>query len=373
MRAALPRWLCARLCGRLMAATTGLLSQQRADWARAMRAEVLAVPDEREALAFAWGCFTTALRLACMHRLGALSRPDVLGLGCASIVVALGCAFMATGKAPSAYAWVNGLSLALAWATFALLPRERLQRDEPLRAGVTCALGAFLLWAALPKSGASFADAWLRLGPLPVQPMWLLCPAWWAVSAPLGGPAPRSRAVRPLQLGGLLMGLLALTAQAQTPLLVITALLLAGRAWRGRSMPEAGLALLALGMANQTLARWTAPEPQPFVDEVLQLAFTHATGLGVLMSAAWLGLLLPGLVHRRAREHGLAWAALLSLALPGWLPAPVLGFGGSFILGYVLSLAVLPDTRAAAPDAGPDPAHPPPPRDAPPLPRTGLA
>lgn len=373
MRAALHGWLRARLTGGLMAATAALLSTRHADWARAMRAEVLSMTDAREALAYAWGCFTTALRMACRQRVAALGQPDALGLACASVVVALGCAFMATRKAPTAYVWVNGLSLMLAWATFALLPRQHLQRDVQLRAGATCALGAVMLWAALPSHHASVADGWLRLGPLPVQPTWLLCPAWWAVSAPLAGLAPRSRTGRPLQLAGLLMGLLALTAQAQAPLLALTAWLLGRRAWRGRTMTEAGLALLALGMAKLALARWTAPEPQPFVDEVLQLAFTHASALGLLMTAAWLGLLLPGVLHRRAREHGLAWAALLALALPGWLPAPVLGFGGSFILGYVLSLAVLPGARDAAPGTRPAPAHPPPPRDAPPLPRTGLA
>lgn len=373
MRPALPRGLCAVLTHLLLALARALLPSRHADWGHAMRAEVLAIDEPHEALGYAWGCFTTALQLAARPALARLHAPDTLGLVCASGVVGLGCAFMATRAAPGSYAWVNGLSLALAWASFGLLPRAHLQRDARWRAVATFALGAVLLWAAAPQPDALAAAGWLRLGPLPVQPTWLLCPAWWAVSAPVSQTAALPMRAHALQLTGLAMGLLALATHAQAPLLAITAALLAARAVRARSGSLALLALLALALAQAALARWTAPPPSPFVDEVLQLAFTHSPALGMLMTAAWLTLLLPGLLHRQAREHGLAWAALLALALPGWLPAPVLGFGGSFILGYVMSLALLPGDRAAAPCAPRGSADPPANRNAPPLPRAGLA
>lgn len=373
MRPGLPRWLCAGLTQALLALARALLPSHQADWARAMRAEVHAIDDAQDALIYAWGCFTTALQLAAASVRRGLRAPDTLGLVCTCGVVGLGCAFMATRDAPGSYAWVNGLSLALAGASFWLLPRARLQQDARWRAATTFALGAVLLWAAAPQPDGPAAAGWLRLGPLPVQPAWLLCPAWWAVSAPVERMASVPLGSRMLQLAGLAMGLAAVAALAQAPLLAITSALLAARAVRTRSGSQALLALLALTLARGALARWTAPSPSPFVDEVLQLAFMHGPVLGTLMTAAWLTLLLPGLLHRRAREHGLAWAALLMLALPGWLPAPVLGFGGSFIVGYVLSLTMLPadgDTASRQPYA---PVDRTPARDAPPLPRARLA
>lgn len=369
----LRRRLVAQVITVLLAAAQALLPPRHAAWARAMRAEVLALGDSPDALPFAWGCLCAALRLAVRARLANMRQPDSLGLACASAVVALGCAFMATREAPSGYAWVNGLSLAVAWASFRLLPRARLQQDAHWRSVTTLALGALLLWAALPGPGPNAADGWLRLGPLPVQPIWLLCPAWWTVSAPLGRTTRHPPGARALGAAGLLMGLFALAAQAQAPLLALTAMLLAVRAMRARSAIEAVLALLAVGLTQAAMACWTAPPPSPFVDEVLQLAFTHNAVWGALMTAVWLTLLLPGALHRRAREHGLTWAALLVLALPGWLPAPVLGFGGSFIVGYLLSLAALPGSRPAPPPEPLTPADRPPARDAPPLPRARLA
>lgn len=362
--------LCLGLAAMLLRVTAWLLLPGQGAWARAMRAEVLAINAPQEALAFAWGCFTTAMQARIQAGVAAASHPDQLGLGCASAAVLGGSAFMALQAAPTAYAGVNGLSLALAAASFALLPRRRLQQDPAWRAMTAFALGTLLLGLALvtPLTG------WLPIGPVSVQPAWLLIPALWVASAPLAPlshPEPAALAVA--RRAGLWMGQLALLMQAQAVLLGVTALLLALRAGRHRRGAEAMGALLAAGLAAAALPRWTAPPPLPFVDEVLQQAFARGPAWGLALGAAWLSLLLPGLLHRRAREHGLVWLGLLGLSLPGWLPAPVLGFGGSFILGYVLSLAVIPvDTPDRRPQARRF-ASGAAPRDPPRLARTGLA
>jgi hypothetical protein len=358
------------LAGVLLRATAWLLPASQAGWARAMRAEVLAIDDPTAALAFAWGCFNTAMQVRLKFQAAAAAHPDRLGLWCTSAAVLGGAAFMALQTAPTAYPVVNGLSLALAAASFALLPRQRLQQDLAWRAWAAFGLGALLLGAALttPPTG------WLPIGPVSVQPAWLLVPALWVLSASITSPTHREPAAqRALRLTGLWMGQLALLIQAQAGLLGVSALLLALRAGRRRSGADAAGAVLAAGLAVAALPRWTAPPPQPFVDEVLQQAFAQGPAWGLALGAAWLCLLLPGLLHRRAREHGLVWLGLLGLSLPGWLPAPVLGFGGSFILGYVLSLAVLPGLATGQPPT-PRPAHRgSAPRDPPSLPRTGLA
>lgn len=362
------------LAALLLRATARLLPGAQRDWVRAMRSEVLAIDDPHEALAYAWGCFCTALQLQARAQAAAATRPDHLGLLCASATVLCGVAFMATQAAPKAYAWINGLSLALAWASFAVLPRRRLQQDAAWRAWAAFALGSLLLAVALAPSPAGMPAGWLSIGPVAVQPVWLLGPALWGVSARLApaGPHEPMQQAAP-RLAGLWMGQLALLAQAQVGLLLLTALLLGRRAWRRRSWAEAGEALVAGLMAAAALPRWTAPPPRPFVDEVLQQAFTQRTGLGFVLAAAWLTLLLPGLAHRRAREHGLVWLALIALSLPGWLPAPLLGFGGSFILGYALSLAVLPGPAPGGPTAARPSRRGTAPRDPPSLARSGLA
>lgn len=362
--------LLAGLAALLLRVAAWLLPSRQAPWARAMRAEVLAIGDPGEALAYAWGCFTASLQAWGHGQAAATARPDRLGLLCASAAVLGGSAFMATQAAPNGYAWINALSLTLAWASFALLPRHRLQHDPAWRAWTAFALGGLLLASAL---GAA-PTGWLPLGPVAVQPAWLLGPALWVVSSRL----PSTTGSDPVQhaaprLTGLWMGQLALMLQAQAGLLLVTTLVLCLRACRGRSWAGAGGALLSLALAAAAVPRWTVPPPLPFVDEVLQQAFAQRPGCGLVLATVWLSLLLPGLAHHRAREHGLAWLALLALSLPGWLPTPVLGFGGSFILGYVLSLAVLPGRALGGPPRAP-PAHSGTARrGAPPLARASLA
>jgi hypothetical protein len=112
------------------------------------------------------------------------------------------------------------------------------------------------------------------------------------------------------------------------------------------------LALAASAMAAYVTPSWQAPQALAFVDQVIHRGFDQSelVGLGLLLAQV-MPLWLP-LQHRQARQHGLVWGLLVALSLPGWLPSPLVGFTGSFIVGYVLSLMVLGNDTNARPTAG---------------------
>lgn len=350
----------------LMSAAMWLLGDQRATWGRAMQAELEAVADEGEALAFACGCGRAAIghalrayfaRPASVHRAGAWA---------CSVAVLLGCVFMHSAGAPVHYAVMNLLSLALALATFGLVPRFPPGHDDLLRARLSFALGALLLGATLAPAPAA-ASAWLSLGPVHLNLAWLLLPALLVASEV----RPLSTA-RPWAVGGLLMACAAMAVLGDAVLSGVVAAVLTARAWGHRSGALALLAVAAWGTAMHLWPGWQAPQAVPFVDQVLPGGFAQGWGIGLALALLQVLPLWPALRHRQARPLGFVWGLLVLLSLPGWLPSPLVGFGGSFIVGYLLSLALLPNEAATRAVADPTPAsvHP---RHGPPnWPRSGL-
>ena len=350
MRHRFSTWALAFACRLLMRMVRRLLGAQQPGWAEAMQAEVSAAGSGHEALAFAWGCLWAALAHAFAAARGGLAQVQNAGvLSCAGAVLA-GCAFMHSAGAPRQYVWMNLLSLVLAVGIFCLLPRRRLQGDELLRAKLAFALGALLLIAGvgLAPTGAS---AWLQMGPVALNLPWLLLPALLLASE-----VPPQSAARPWSVGGLLMACGTLMLQADSLLLGLVAAVLAMRAWRQKDIDLTLLAVAASAMAAYGAPSWQAPQAQAFVDQVVHRGFKQNELLGLGLVLMQLLPLWPALQHRQSRQHSLVWGLLVALSLPGWLPSPLVGFAGSFIVGYVLSLAVLGNDTTVDPGAGPWPA-----------------
>lgn len=322
-------------CRLLMGAAVRLLGTQQSDWAQAMRAEVASVSSEREALAFAWGCLCAALGHALAAARGGLAQVHNAGVLTCAISVLAGCGFMYGAGAPGHYAWMNLLALAFAVATFRLMPRRHLQADELLRARLSFALGALLLAASLGQAPDG-ASAWLRVGPVAVNMAWLLLPALLVAS----DVRPASAASR-WGLGGLLLACGALAMQADALLMGLVAAALGLRAWQRGSGALALLALAAAALAAHLGQSWQAPEAVAFVDQVVYRGLEQSLATGLVLALLQALPLWPALGHRQARLHGFVWGLLLALSLPGWLPSPLVGFGGSFIVGYLLSLALV--------------------------------
>lgn len=343
-----------------------LLGAQQSDWAHAMQAEVAAAGSEREALRFAWGCLWAALHHAFAGARGGLAQVHHVGVLSCAVAVLAGCTFMHSAGAPGHYVWMNLLSMVFAVATFYLLPHRRLQADEGLRAKLAFALGALMLVAGigLATTGSS---AWLRVGPVTLNLPWLLLPALLLAS----DVQPRS-AARSWAMGGLLMACSTLALQADPVLLGLVAAVLAVRAWRHRDIASAFLALAASAMAACVTPSWQGPHALAFVDQVIHRGFNQSELVGLGLLLAQMMPLWMALQHRQARQHGLVWGLLVVLSLPGWLPSPLVGFAGSFIVGYVLSLMFLGNDSQLHPGAGHRPAAAPDRRAPPPWRRSGL-
>jgi hypothetical protein len=88
----------------------------------------------------------------------------------------------------------------------------------------------------------------------------------------------------------------------------------------------------------------------PFVDEVLYTAFDVHPVVGAAVLAGSALLLLPALGAGEADRRlvfGAAWLAIVAAAALGNYPTPVVGYGGSAVLGYLLSVALLPASPRA--------------------------
>jgi hypothetical protein len=114
------------------------------------------------------------------------------------------------------------------------------------------------------------------------------------------------------------------------------------------------LAILAAAAAIAAFG-WTLLTPDllpavPYVDRVVYAAFDVHPLAGVAVSAGTLALLLPALAavsrDASARPALLAfsgcWFAVIVAAMVGNYPTPLVGYGGSAVLGYLLSVGLLP-------------------------------
>jgi cell division protein FtsW (lipid II flippase) len=365
-----------------MTAASRLLPPHLSAWSRAMASELTLIEDDRSALLFACGCLRASAALAIGARLKAfpamlfppapsprslpamirfLSQPRSLGLLCGTFAVGMGMAYMQAAGAPSRYLLVNFAALVLgatAWLALARTAGSRLAGAGP----AVLALSVPLLLTALFGVAADGASRWVDVGPLSLQSSLIVLPVMTILYAR-----------RPDSIGtaGMIVAALALALQPDRAMagVLLAALLALLLAAPGR-LPAAAAAAAALALA------WTLRIPDslpasPYVDRILYTSFdVHPlAGAAVLIGAA--ALLVPALLAAR-RGGGAAaallafggcWSAVLAAAALDNYPTPLVGYSGSAVLGYLLSVALLPsaargaDAAASAARAvtGPDP------------------
>ncbi len=270
------------------------------------------------------------------------ARP--LGIVCAIAAVGLGIGYMIAAGAPERYLLVNGTALPIGLLLFAAMDPFR---DRMRGAAVTMPIGLALLATALFGLSSEGATRWASLGPILLQPSLILLPMLIVGLA---------QARSPLAMAGASLAAVALAVQPDRAMagalaasLAMLALLRWDRwSWLGCIAAMAGFAV--------TLLRPDRLPAMPYVDGILYSAFeVHpVAGLAVLGGAGL--LVVPAIIgwkEPRQRETsillGTCWTAVIAAAALGNYPTPLVGYGGSAIVGYLLSVSMIPRASRTEP------------------------
>ncbi|HEX8240282.1 MAG TPA: hypothetical protein VF574_11135 [Allosphingosinicella sp.] len=281
-------------------------------------------------------------------------RTLVLLFGAAA--VGAGMAYMAAAGAPPRYMLVNLAALVLGATAWLALDRAGGARLAKASGPVVLALAASLLltaWFGLAIGGAA---RWVSLGPLNLQVSLVALPVMLVLYAR-----------RPDRAGtaGMIVAAFALAVQPDRAMAGVMA-----GGLLGLLVSAPGRLPLAASAASVAAFGWTLLTPDrlpavPYVDRILYTAFDVHPLAGLAVAAGAAGLGLPALLFALRAEDsrpallafGGCWLAAVVAAALGDYPTPLVGYGGSAILGYLLSGALLPaGTRAGARGAsGPRP------------------
>ena len=277
---------------------------------------------------------------------GVLTNPGAIGMACATAATALGVTYMAAAGAPTIYLLVNALALFIALAILAVF--QLSARAPRLPDAVAVALAGSLVATALFGVSVQGASRWIRVGGLSVQLSMIVVPMM------LIGFAQRRNRVMTLSV------ILVAVALALQPDRAMAGVLVAALAVLGLHRPDrwvfSAFAVASAGFAV-TLRRPDSLPAVPYVDQILYTAFeVHAmAGMAVVIGA--LLLVVPALAGRRLDPDnsdlyavfGAIWLGMVLAAALGNYPTPLVGYGGSAILGYALSVSFLPGKiRSAA-------------------------
>lgn len=346
-----------RLSALLLRVARALLPPKLARWGQAAAAELLFIPCPPARLRFALGCLCWAAGAALSARLSRLqaTRPEppmsrlpndqrATGLLCALAATGLGLLYMRLAGAPASYLMINVGALICGLLGLAIVSLAE-QRGHLPAGPLNLALGALILAVAVWGAEADGVARWLNLGGLVVQPSLVVLPLMLGLFA---------RAPGWTAAGGLLVAALGLALQ---PDRAMAGALAAGLLALVLVRPGRPALLALLGAGAAFAVTLAAPDPSPavpFVDRILYSAFDVHPLAGVAVVAGSVLLIAPALLFWRpgpgAVVFGACWAAIVLAAALGNYPTPLVGYSGSAIVGYLLSLILLP-RRARRPAA----------------------
>ena len=271
----------------------------------------------------------------------AVSRHAVLL--CGFVATALGLGYMAAGGAPSTYLLMNGAAFAIGLAAVAVLSHQPLR----VSAGAMClGLAVLLLASFLLGTAVEGATRWLRFGNITVQPSLILLPVLTLAFA---------RARNWLGAIGVSLAALVLALQPDRAMSgALAAGLLAVAVMRPDARALTALAAAVAGFATAML-RPDTQGAMPFVDGILLTSFDVHPIAGIAVISGSLILLMPAVLGLRENQpdsmghavFGAMWFALIAAAALGNYPTPLVGYGGSAILGYLLCSVALRGRTAA--------------------------
>jgi cell division protein FtsW (lipid II flippase) len=268
-----------------------------------------------------------------------LKNPRALGVACAATATGLGLLYMAAAGAPTLYFAVNALSLVLGLALFAVLPSTGLA--SRLSGGVLVALGSLLLATALFGVSVEGASRWIHIAGLSLQISLVVLPAMLVAFA-------RGRGL--LATVGMILAAVALALQPDRAMAGVLAAALAVLAlYRPDRWVVSTLAVAVAGFAT-TLTRPDSLPAVPYVDQILYTSFQVHMLAGLAVVGGALLLIVPAIAGQwmdpgNREVHavfGMVWLGVVVAAALGNYPTPLVGYGGSAVLGYALSLSFVP-------------------------------
>lgn len=278
-------------------------------------------------------------------RSGYLRTPRAIGVVCASAATGLGLVYMAAAGAPAIYLAVNALALVMGLAIVALM--QSSGQAPRLPSGVAVALGGLLLATALFGS-VEGASRWIRIGGLSLQISLIVLPAMLVAFAE------RRDFYATI---GVVLAAVALALQPDRAMAGVLVSALAVLALNRQDRWVVSTLLVAVVGFAITLTRPDSLPAVPYVDQILYTAFRVHALAGVAVVAGALLLIVPAIAGQRLDPanrdvyavFGAAWLSMVVAALLGNYPTPLVGYGGSAILGYAFSLSFIPrEVRSAA-------------------------
>lgn len=274
-----------------------------------------------------------------------LRNPRSIGIVCAITATGLGLLYMAAAGAPKIYLAVNALSLVIGLALFAVTPSTGL--TSRLSGVMVIAFGVLLLATAHFGVSVEGASRWIRVGGLSLQTSLIVLPVMLLAFA-------RCRGL--LATIGMILAGVALAVQPDRAMAgVLTAALAALALYRRDRWVVSTFAVAAAGFVT-TVIRSDSLPAVPYVDQILYSSFQVHALAGIAVAAGALLLIVPSIVGQwldsSNREvhavFGTVWLGMVVAAALGNYPTPLVGYGGSAILGYLLSLSSIPGRTAFA-------------------------
>jgi hypothetical protein len=224
-------------------------------------------------------------------------------------------------------------------ALFAVIPQST--QETRAAGGVVLALGVMLLATAMFGVSVEGASRWVRVGGVSLQISLIVLPGLLVLFA-------RSRGI--LATTGVVLAALALGLQPDRAMAGLMAAALAVLAlYRQERRVVLALTVAGIGFAVTLLQPDSLPAV-PYVDQILYTSFEVHPLAGIAVVSGALLLVVPALAglwmdstNRAAHAvFGLTWLGMVVAAALGNYPTPVVGYGGSAILGYALSLSFMP-------------------------------
>lgn len=322
-----------------------LVPDHRERWARAMTAEMAAIENSRDAMAFAWGCLIACCRFRLEPNISSAAtgssivkdRFVILTFAPGILAGLIGLAYLHLSAAPLSMLIVNGGAIA-AGCLLALLLR-RAVRDRGSVITASALAGAFILFGTA-IFGYAIEDArrWLLVGPFFIQTSLILLPLIAICFARM-----QNRRTT-------LAVMVAAVAMAVQPDRAMAAMIFVTVAVVGVMRPNRltfGASLFCAVTFAATLLLPDRLPAVPFVDHILWSAFAIDFRVGLALWAGCLLLVCPTAVVPKAERtvahyvFAACWLTLIAAAATGAYPTPMVGYGASAIIGYFLSLPFL--------------------------------